>query len=67
MEGCAMNNSYQSITEGEIWNYAYELNNYKVQYTSYNCSKNKCAIYFSSSGIYYPNTEEQLYKSTHAM
>lgn len=55
----------QSITEGDIWNQAYQLDNYEIVYDN-RCLKtdNKkiCAIYFSSSGIYYPNTENELKK-----
>ncbi|EGP5048106.1 hypothetical protein E4K24_000362 [Enterococcus faecium] len=32
-------------------------NNYKIEYDN-NCKSNRCAIYFSSHGIYYPETLE---------
>lgn len=34
-----------------------KLPNYKIVYDD-SCSENRCAIYFSSNNIYYPNTEE---------
>ena len=59
-----MKNVYQSITEGEIWDYVYSLDNYKIIYsTPCDSAPPICAIYFSSSGIYFPNTEEELYKN----
>ena len=56
-------NSRRSITEGGIWDAAYKLNNYQIEYDCARKDKNPvCAIYFSSSGIYYPNTEDELKK-----
>ncbi len=57
----------RSITSGAIWDKAYSLDNYEIEYT-YNkigvqSNTKVCAVYFSSSGIYYPNTDEQLKKS----
>lgn len=48
----------RSITSGDIWNKAYSLDNYYIYDTG---KKGKlCVIYFSSSSIYYPNTDEAL-------
>ena len=49
----------KSIVTGTIFEKAYSLDNYKIEYDS---SKNTgiCAIYVSSSGIYHPNTEKAL-------
>ncbi len=61
--------SMRSVTQGAVWEKAYNLNNYEIDYCSKVADKTDefrnevCAIYFSSSGIYYPNTEEELQKS----
>lgn len=53
----------QSITEGPVWESAYSQNNYEIEYDyAEGTDSNICAIYFSSSGIYYPNIEEELKK-----
>lgn len=48
----------KSITSGDIWDRAYSLDNYYI----YDTEKkgNLCVIYFSSSSIYYPNTNEAM-------
>ncbi|WP_026669523.1 hypothetical protein [Butyrivibrio sp. AE3006] len=56
----SVNGTKQSITSGKIWEKAYALNNYEIEYSDIESEQKTCAIYFSSSGIYYPNTEEQL-------
>ena len=48
----------KSITTGIIWDRAYSLDNYSVY--DVNRDGSTCAIYFSSSSIYYPNTNEAL-------
>lgn len=47
-----------SITSGEVWEKAYSLKNYMVKQIS--DSNETCVIYFSSSSIYYPNTENAM-------
>jgi len=49
---------YLSITEGELFDSAYGLDNYLIEYDECYRKEKKCAIYFSGSGIYAPNTEE---------
>ena len=55
-----MDSNYLSITSGVVWEKAYSLDNYLIECT--NKDSDYCVIYFSSSGIYYPNTEEELQK-----
>lgn len=56
--------NYRSITEGPVWDKAYNLDNYDVEYTGNDNVKEKvCAIYFSSSSVYFPNDNESLEKS----
>lgn len=52
----------RSIVEGRIFEQAYSMDNYLIEYDKKNPSNGVCAIYVSSSGIYYPNTEEELVK-----
>ena len=57
-------NTSQSILSGESFYKAYHKNNYLVEYEKNKYSDNQtCAIYFSSSGIYYPNTLEEFEKA----
>ena len=49
---------YLSITEGALFDYAYGLDNYLIEYDEKYRVGNKCAIYFSGSGLYTPNTED---------
>lgn len=53
-----MNEKNLSITSGAIFEKAYSIDNYLIEY-SINQS-DICAIYVSSSGIYYPNNEKEL-------
>lgn len=55
-----------SILEGKLVEEAYKKNNYLIEYTHHrekNKSDSLCAIYFSSSGIYYPNNDEAFEKA----
>lgn len=53
------NDEKKSIVSGKIYENAYSLDNYIIQEEKKIESK-ICAIYVSSSGIYYPNTENAL-------
>lgn len=53
------NNEKKSIVSGKIYETAYSLDNYMVQIDE-KINNNICVIYVSSSGIYYPNTENAL-------
>lgn len=55
-----INKEMKSITSGYVWEKAYSLDNYYVQ--DVGSKKGLCVIYFSSSAIYYPNTNEELEK-----
>lgn len=45
-----------SIYEGKLFNEVYEKNNYKILVEN---SNKICTIFFSSSGLYFPNSEEE--------
>ncbi len=53
----------RSIYQGSNYDYVYGLNNYIIEEKEGEKEKNNklplCVIYCSSSGLYYPNTEEQ--------
>ena len=56
-----MDKSKQSIISGELFEKIYSKNNYIINYEEVEKEiegKPVAIIYFSSSGIYYPNTEE---------
>lgn len=46
----------KSIVSGELFDIAYSMDNYLIEYDEY-VSTGICGIYVSSSGIYYPNDE----------
>ena len=50
-----------SIVSGRVFDECYSLDNYLIEEDG--VENDTCAIYISSSGIYYPNTEECLRKS----
>ncbi len=56
-----MNNGKISVLSGAYFEKAYGADNYLIEETA--GSGNICAIYFSSSGIYYPNTVEEFHKA----
>ena len=61
-----MDKSKQSIISGELFEKIYSKNNYIINYEEVEKEiegKPVAIIYFSSSGIYYPNTEEAFYKA----
>lgn len=55
-------NSNMSIVSGKIFEAAYRKKNYCI-IDDPAISDGYCAIFFSSAGIYYPNTEEALRKN----
>lgn len=54
-----MNNPNESITSGEVFESAYRMDNYTVVDVP-DADNNRCIVFFSSAGLYYPNTEEAL-------
>lgn len=48
----------RSITNGSVWDKVYQLDNYSIKV--FDPNSKLCVIYFSSSAIYYPNTEKAL-------
>lgn len=54
-----MKDEKKSIVSGEIYEKAYSLSNYKIEIDE-TIKTNICALYVSSSGIYYPNNEDAL-------
>ena len=57
-----MSNLCRSISNGCVFDDAYAKSNYKIEYAT-GISTGYCAIYFSGSGIFFPNTEEALEKA----
>lgn len=55
-------NPNRSVLEGEIYERAYSLDNIEI-FDDPTVTKGLCAIFFSSAGLYYPNTENELEKS----
>ena len=55
-------NPNRSILEGEIYEKAYSQENIEI-YNDITKKDGMCAIFFSSAGLYYPNTEDALNKT----
>lgn len=55
-------NPNRSVLEGEIYKKAYSLDNIEI-FDDPTVANGLCAIFFSSAGLYYPNTEDALEKS----
>lgn len=52
----------RSVYQGQNYETAYAFDNYMIEDRK-NSSSNICVIYCSSSGLYYPNTEEEFIKA----
>lgn len=55
-------NPNRSILEGKIYEKAYNLDNIEI-FDDPTVTEGLCAVFFSSAGLYYPNTENELEKS----
>lgn len=53
----------RSIYQGDNYDKVYKLDNYMIRYDEENRNSGICAIYCSSSGLYFPNTEEEFCKA----
>lgn len=53
----------RSIYCGEVYDKVYEMKNYMIKYNDKNKESNLCVIYCSSSGLYFPNTEQEFEKA----
>lgn len=53
----------RSIYCGEVYDKVYQMNNYMIKYNDNNRASNLCVIYCSSSGLYFPNTEQEFEKA----
>ncbi len=58
-----MENSKKSIVSGNLFDKVYSGNNYLIKDNKQNNVEKIAVLYFSSSGIYFPNTEEMFSKA----
>lgn len=53
----------RSIFEGENYDKVYRMDNFQIEYDDSKKEQNICVVYCSSSGLYFPNTEEEFCKA----
>ena len=53
----------RSIYKGECYEQVYKMDNFQIEYDDSKKEQNICAVYCSSSGLYFPNTEEEFCKA----
>lgn len=58
-----MENSKKSIVSGNLFDKVYSGENYLIKDNKQNNVEKIAVLYFSSSGIYFPNTEEMFSKA----